>query len=255
MAEIWRATDVESGEAVAVKRLVLDPEDPFAEEDRTRLLHEIQALQGLEHPNIVRCLGWGTDAADRPYLVQQWLEGEDLARRQARHALSLDEVREVMILALDGLEAAHRRGVVHRDIKPGNIMLLEDGRVKVTDFGIAQVIDSTQTRTGVILGTPSYMSPEQLAGKDVDGRSDLFSLGIVFYELLTGSKPFKGENISATLYAITHTAHPSVSEIVPDIPACCTAIVDKLLAKGVSKRFRSAAQAHKAIERCRTELQ
>ena len=152
------------------------------------------------------------------------------------------------------MDYAHSQGVVHRDIKPGNIMLLEDGRVKVTDFGIAQVVDATKTRTGVILGTPSYMSPEQLAGKEVDGRSDLFSLGIVFYELLTGTKPFKGENISATLYAITHTAHQPVSVVVPDIPGCCAAIVDKLLAKGVSKRFRSAGQALNAIERCREEI-
>jgi serine/threonine protein kinase len=143
---------------------------------------------------------------------------------------------------------------VHRDIKPSNIMLLADGRVKVTDFGIARVVDSTQTRTGIILGTPSYMSPEQVAGKDVDGRSDLFSLGIVFYELLTGVKPFKGENISATLYAVTHNTHPPLSEFVTDLPACCQTIVDKLLAKGVSKRFRSAVQVLKAIETCRTEM-
>ena len=168
--------------------------------------------------------------------------------------LPLEEILRIVSDVTVALDYAHNQGVVHRDIKPGNIMLLDDGRVKVTDFGIAQVVDATQTRTGVILGTPSYMSPEQLAGKEVDGRSDLFSLGIVLYELLTGTKPFKGENISATLYAITHTAHPPVSEMVPDIPACCETIVDKLLAKGVTKRFRSAAQALKAIERCRGEI-
>ena len=152
------------------------------------------------------------------------------------------------------LDYAHNQGVIHRDIKPSNIMLLEDSRVKVTDFGIARVVNSTQTRTGLVLGTPSYMSPEQVAGKQVDGRSDLFSLGVVLYELLTGIKPFKGENISATLYAVTHSAHRPVSELVPDLPAGCEALVDKLLAKAMTRRFRSAAQVAKAIESCRAEV-
>jgi serine/threonine protein kinase len=183
------------------------------------------------------------------------LSGETLVRYcRSANLLPLDRTLAIIAQVSAALDYAHSQGVVHRDIKPSNIMLLADGRVKVTDFGIARVVDSTQTRTGIILGTPSYMSPEQVAGKDVDGRSDLFSLGIVFYELLTGVKPFKGENISATLYAVTHNAHPPLSEFVPDLPACCQTIVDKFLAKGVSKRFRSAVQVLKAIETCRTEM-
>jgi eukaryotic-like serine/threonine-protein kinase len=256
MGAVYLGRDPKINRKVAVKTLdYAEVETDELADVKDRFFREAQAAGQLTHPNIVSIYDAGEEH-DMAYIAMELLIGDTLNRRcRPNDCPPLSETLRIISEVTAALDYAHNQGVVHRDIKPGNIMLLEDGRVKVTDFGIAQVIDSTQTRTGVILGTPSYMSPEQLAGKDVDGRSDLFSLGIVFYELLTGSKPFKGENISATLYAITHAAHPSVSEIVPDIPACCTAIVDKLLAKAVSKRFRSAAQAHKAIERCRAELQ
>jgi hypothetical protein len=255
MGAVYLGRDPKINRKVAVK--TMDYSEVAAEEladVKQRFFREAQAAGQLTHPNIVSIYDAGEEH-DMAYIAMELLIGETLNRHcRTGDLLPLADALRIVTEVTRALDYAHSQGVVHRDIKPGNIMLLEDGRVKVTDFGIAQVVDATRTRTGVILGTPSYMSPEQLAGKEVDGRSDLFSLGIVFYELLTGTKPFKGENISATLYAITHTAHPPVSEIVPDVPACCEAVVDKLLAKGVTKRFRSAAQVLKALQGCLAEM-
>lgn len=255
MGAVYLGRDPKINRKVAVK--TMDYSEVATEElpdVKQRFFREAQAAGQLAHPNIVAIFDAGEEH-DMAYIAMELLIGETLNRHcRATDRLALEEILRIISDVTVALDYAHSQGVVHRDIKPGNIMLLGDGRIKVTDFGIAQVVDATQTRTGVILGTPNYMSPEQLAGKEVDGRSDLFSLGVVFYELLTGTKPFKGENISATLYAITHTAHLPVSEVVPDVPACCQAIVDKLLAKGVTRRFRSAALALKAIERCRREI-
>ncbi len=139
---------------------------------------------------------------------------------------------------------------MHRDIKPANILLLDDDQVKVADFGIARVISSSKTQTGIIFGTPNYMSPEQVAGKKVDGRSDLFSLGVVFYELLTGARPFKGDSMTALLYAVSNTEYAPITEIAPKVPSCCVEIVERLLAKGISKRYQSASQVIKDVQTC-----
>jgi len=148
----------------------------------------------------------------------------------------------------------HTQGVIHRDIKPANIMRLEDGRVKVTDFSIAHVMDASQTRTGVVLGTPNYMSPEQVDGKRLDGRSDLFSLGIVLYEMLSGTKPFKGDSMSAVLYAITNSRPKALTKVAEDIPPSVRTLANKLLAKDRRKRYDSAADAAKAIDDCLKRL-
>jgi serine/threonine-protein kinase len=161
----------------------------------------------------------------------------------------------VVASVAEALDYAHQQGVVHRDIKPANIILLENEQIKVADFGIARITaSSTKTQTGVIFGTPNYMSPEQVAGKKVDGRSDLFSLGVVLYELLSAEKPFKGDSITTLMYAITNNSYPPLKEIAPQTPESCVKIVDKLLNKGVTRRYKSAAQAVKQIIKCQEEL-
>jgi CHASE2 domain-containing sensor protein/tRNA A-37 threonylcarbamoyl transferase component Bud32 len=251
MGTVYLGRDPKINRQVAIKTLAYDEvETGELDEVKERFFREAEAAGKLSHPNIVSIYDAGEEH-DMAYIAMELLKGENLTRYcHPSRLLSVWQVLSHIAEVTAALDYAHCKGVVHRDIKPGNIMLLEDGRIKVTDFGIARVIDASRTRTGVILGTPSYMSPEQVAGKNVDGRSDLFSLGVVFYQLLTGTKPFKGDNITAILYAITHNAYAPLSDILPDLPPCIGEVVDKLLAKGVTKRFQSAAQLTKALKKC-----
>jgi serine/threonine-protein kinase len=169
---------------------------------------------------------------------------------QNGNLLPVKRVLNIVAEVAQALGYAHERQVVHRDIKPANIILQNNSQIKVADFGIARVISSSKTQTGVVFGTPSYMSPEQIAGKKVDGRSDLFSLGIVLYELLTGKKPFTGETIEALLCAVSSADYPPVMDLAPKIPPCCSELINKLLAKGVSKRPQTASQIVKEIRAC-----
>jgi serine/threonine-protein kinase len=154
----------------------------------------------------------------------------------------------VVASVADALDYAHKTDVIHRDIKPGNIMLLRNGGVKVTDFGIAKAVSSSRTKTGVILGTPNYMSPEQIMGQKIDSRSDIFSLGVLFYQLLVGRTPFQGESLSNLLYKITQLKHPSIRTFNPKTPAICEKIIDRALAKNPADRFQNAAEIAKYIK-------
>jgi serine/threonine-protein kinase len=144
--------------------------------------------------------------------------------------------------------------VVHRDIKPANIMLLESGEVKVTDFGIARLVAASQTKTGTALGTPSYMSPEQIAGQKVDGRSDLFSLGVVLYELLAGARPFEGESLASIMYNITNSPPPPLAARVPKLPPVFQKLVEKALAKDPAQRFQTGAEAARTLATLKERL-
>ena len=218
---------------------------------KERFLTEAETVAKLSHPNIVSIYDVGEEH-DMAYIAMELLKGDNLTWVCIKgHLLPVPRVLEIMADVAAALEYAHRQGVIHRDIKPANIMMLEDGRIKVTDFSIAHVVDASQTRTGVVLGTPNYMSPEQVTGNRLDGRSDLFSLGIVFYELLTGIKPFKGDSMSAIMYAITNrTPKPLAKVSDNNIPNCVKTVVNKLLAKPMRKRFDSAATAAQAINDC-----
>lgn len=255
MGTVYLGRDPKINREVAIKTLEYAAVEPAElPEVKTRFFREAEAAGNLSHPNIVSIFDVGEEH-DMAYIAMELLKGDNLTWVCVKgHLLPIPRVLGVIADVTAALGYAHTQGVIHRDIKPANIMMLEDGRVKVTDFSIAHVVDASQTRTGVVLGTPNYMSPEQVAGKGLDGRSDLFSLGIVFYELLTGIKPFKGDSMSAILYAITHNAHKPLAKVADDIPACVKTLVNRLLAKHKTKRFDSAASTAKAIADCLNRL-
>jgi serine/threonine protein kinase len=223
-------------------------------EVKKRFYREAEAAGRLTHPNIVTIYDIGEDY-DLTYIAMELLNGKDLAgycRKEKR--LPVTRVLEIIGAVAEALDYAHKKGVVHRDIKPSNIMLLKGNQIKVADFGIARIADSTGTQTGDIFGTPNYMSPEQVAGKKVDGRSDLFSLGAVMYELLTGEKPFQADTMAAVMYNIANANYRPLKKLTADYPECCVKIVNKLLTKGVSKRFQNAADVIQKINNCKQKL-
>jgi len=252
MGTVYLGLDPKINRQVAIKTMgYMNIPSEDLDEVKTRFLREAEAAGKLSHPNIVTIYDVGEEH-DTAYMAMELLTGQDLtAFCHHDQLLPVAEVLEIMMAVAEALGYAHKAGVVHRDIKPANIMRLNEGRVKVTDFGIAKVMDSAKTSTGIVMGTPSYMSPEQVGGRKIDGRSDLFSLGIVFYELLTGQKPFEGENLTALMYAVAKAPYRPLPEIIPDVPPCCVAIANKLLNKGVTRRYKSAEQALEAIQQCR----
>jgi len=249
MGQIWRARDLCSGGVVAVKRLHGVAPAGWL---RERLVRETRAIAALRHARIVRYLDSGFDAEDQPYLVLEWLEGEDLAQRQRREPLTLDLVIELIRQSLDGLEACHGQGIVHRDIKPGNLFLVDgdDLRVKIVDFGLASLGDTTRvTRAGEILGTLSYLSPEQAQGAvAVDGRSDLYSLGVVLYELLTGVLPFHADRSVAILIKILTETPPRPRHLRPELPDWLEQVTLRAMERDPARRFASAAEMRAALD-------
>jgi serine/threonine-protein kinase len=166
----------------------------------------------------------------------------------------MQTVLDYVIRIADGLDYAHLQGVIHRDIKPANIMLLKDKSLRITDFGIARITASSKTQTGTVMGTPSYMSPEQLAGKKVDGRSDLFSLGVMLYEMLTGSKPFEGESIAELLYKISNEKQPDPKLKNPNIPDSVVKVIDKALEKNPENRYQRGSEIANDLKECLKSL-
>lgn len=256
MGTVYLGKDPSINREVAIKTLSYgEVEAQQLKEVKDQFFREAEAAGKLSHPNIVTIYDVGEDH-DMAYIAMELLKGKELTHFCHKSSLlAVNRVLNVGLSVAEALAYAHQQGVVHRDIKPANIILLENDQVKVADFGIARVMSSsTKTETGVIFGTPNYMSPEQVAGKKVDGRSDLFSLGVVLYEMLSAEKPYKGENITALMYAITHNNCAPLSQVAPQTPKCCVKLIDKLLRTGVSKRYQSAAQVVKQINHCRQEL-
>src|SRR3546814_518193 len=178
----------------------------------------------------------------------EFIRGFDLTRHtKSNNLLPVNEVLRIIADAADALHYAHANGIVHRDIKPANMMLIESTRaLKLMDFGIARITDSSKTKTGMVLGTPSYMSPEQLAGRKVDGRSDLFSLGVTLYQLLTGALPFQAESMATLMFKIANEPHAPLLTLRPDLPAPVDLIIARVLQKNPDLRY--AAGAEMAIE-------
>ena len=245
MGTVFLGKDPKINRQVAIKTLRFDDED-LSPEDRKalqeRFFREAESAGRLTHPNIVNIFDAGEDQ-DINYIAMELLDGADLKPWCAKgHLHPIREVVDSVMKVADALDYAHTQNVVHRDIKPANLMMLKNGTVKVTDFGIARITDQSKTATGTVLGTPSYMSPEQLAGKKVDGRSDIFSLGACSYELLTGEKPFVGDSVATLIYQITNEPHRPPREVNSAIPDSVAAVINRALEKDPARRYQKAGE-------------
>src|SRR6185503_9897264 len=202
MGRVYEAIDPIIGRRVAIKTISVNT--VIDAETRSRFFREAQAAGQLSHPNLITIHDIG-DAEGTPYIVMEFLEGMDLQQRLRRERLSYDTKLQVMIDVCEGLVFAHGHDIIHRDIKPANIFVTTNGRVKILDFGLARGALSEVTQTGKILGTPNYMAPEQIRSEEVDHRADIFSTGVVFYELLSGRKAFEGDSMATTIYKVLET--------------------------------------------------
>ena len=253
MGVVYLGRDPKISRVVAIKTLALSNEfdDNELAEVKARFFREAETAGRLNHPNIVTIYDAGEDH-DLAFIAMEFLKGEDLSKyTKPDKLLPINQVIEIVIKVADALNYAHVQHVVHRDIKPSNIMVeLDTGLVKVTDFGIARIADASKTKTGIVLGTPSYMSPEQILGKKIDGRSDLFSLGITLYLLLTGAFPFSGDSMASLMYKIANEAHTDIRQIKFQHPETLAMIVNKLLEKNLDNRYQTGQQLINDLNKC-----
>ena len=241
MGVLYRGHDPKLERDVAVKMMHVD----FTGDDtaRERFQREARAVARLQHRNVVTIHELG-DLDGTPYIVMEFLSGQDLEHilKSTTSTLPLVKKLDIGIQLCEGLGYAHDQGIVHRDIKPGNVRVLEDGTVKILDFGIAKFAMSSVTQSGTVMGTPSYMAPEQIMGQPVDGRADLFSTGVLLYELLAGKKPFVGDSPTSVVYQIMHGEATSIRELVPDLPDALAEVVSRALEKDPAQRYAKASE-------------
>src|SRR2546428_4238861 len=257
MGIVYLAKDPLIGRLVALKtiRPAAHSDDDETKEFRQRFIREAQAAGILNHPSIVTVHDIGQDDTGTSFIAMEYVEGQNLKEILAQgRSLSYDQIGDIIAQVADALDFAHSKGIVHRDVKPANIILLDGGRAKITDFGIAKIASSVAnlTSTGQFLGTPNYMAPEQIKGAPVDGRTDIFSLGICLYECLTRRKPFGGDSLTSISYKIVHEPFPPLHEINPQIPDGYEDIMTFALAKEPAKRYqrgRDFALALRAVVR------
>jgi serine/threonine-protein kinase len=248
MGMVFKAHDSTLARVVALKLIpkesqnATDAEALHRAEAQKRLVHEAQTAGKLVHPNIVTIHSYG-ETDQFQYICMEYIQGKTLSQiLKERGAIPVEEAIPIVEQILLALEAAHKAGIVHRDIKPSNIMITEDNRVKVMDFGIAKIPSLSLTVTGMVLGTPFYMSPEQISGKKVDIRSDIFSLGAVFYELVTGGKPFEAENTATLVYKIVQIDPIPPNIVNANIPQAVAHVISSALAKDAAKRYQKPAE-------------
>jgi len=245
MGVVYLGKDPKIGRVVAIKTLALSQEFEGDEltDARERFFREAETAGRLQHQNIVTIFDAGEEH-DLAYIAMEFLKGKDLVdATKVGHLLPLVQVLSIVARVAEALAYAHRQNVVHRDIKPANIMYDPDSdTVKVTDFGIARITDSSKTRTGLVLGTPSFMSPEQIAGKKVDGRSDLYSLGVMLFQMLVGVLPFRGDSMAELMYKIANEAGPEIRNIRPELPVRLAEIVALSIGKKPETRYQDGDQ-------------
>jgi serine/threonine-protein kinase len=253
MGAVYLGKDPKISRVVAIKTMALSQEfeDDELQDVKNRFFREAETAGRLSHPNIVTIYDAGEEH-DLAYIAMEFLKGKDLAGyTKPDTLLPFLKVISIIARAADALDYAHQQNVVHRDIKPANIMYEPDSdALKITDFGIARITDSSKTKTGMVLGTPSYMSPEQLAGKKVDGRSDLFSLGVMLFQLSTGELPFQGDSMATLMYKIANEPHPDPTTIRKGLPRCISIIINRALSKNIEKRYQRASQMAADLRKC-----
>jgi serine/threonine-protein kinase len=254
MGMVYLGKDPRIGRAVAIKTMALSSEFEGAqlEEVKQRFYREAETAGRLNHPNIVHVYDIGEEQ-ELAYIAMDYLQGRHLGHFTSKKTLlPLKEVLGIAEQVADALDYAHKQSVVHRDIKPANIIYdSKAGAVKVTDFGVACLTDSSKTKTGTVLGSPSYMSPEQVAGKRVDGRADIFSLGVTLYQMVTGHLPFEADSLGSLMYKIANEAHPKPSKYRKGIPICASRIINKCMQKDPARRYQSGGELAAALKRCR----
>ena len=247
MGVVYQAHDPQIDRSVALKVLRQDrlTDETFVQ----RFLREAKAIGRLSHSNIVTVFDAGQDQGTI-YIAMEFVEGEPLHKIMELKKFPLERIIRIGIQVAETLDYAHRKGIVHRDVKPSNIIVQFSGEIKITDFGIAHIEDpsaSLRTQAGEILGTPAYMSPEQVMGRSIDGRSDLFSLGIILYEMVSGKRPFVGDTLTAIFHAITHYHPPEPAKINVAIPQGLSKIIMRCLSKTPEKRYESGRALAEAM--------
>jgi eukaryotic-like serine/threonine-protein kinase len=255
MGVVYKAMDSVLERMVAVKTVNMALEREHADKYEARFYQEARAAGGLNHPNVVTVYDAGK-AGDVVYMAMEYIEGVELRTLIGEgRQLAVAQALSIAAQVAEGLAYAHERGVVHRDIKPANIMVVANGPVKITDFGIARMRASADlTQTGVMLGSPKYMSPEQVIGKRADHRSDVFSLGVILYEMLAGAAPFNGENVTALMYQIVNFAPPAPSAVNAGVPEMLDYIVAKMLAKTLEERYQDARELARDLRDCERQI-
>jgi hypothetical protein len=257
MGIVYLGRDTAINRMVAIKAIPLASEFSDAElvEARSRFFREAETAGRLNHPNIVTIYDVGEERG-LAYIAMEYLKGRHLSDyAKSNNLLEPRKVLEIIGRTAEALGFAHKQQVVHRDIKPANLMYDPGTDVlKITDFGIARLSGAGQTRTGIVLGTPSFMSPEQLEGRTVTGHSDLFSLGVSLFQLLTGQLPFTADSMTGLMQQIAEAPHPPLRAFRPDLPECVEKVIDRALAKNPEERYDSGAQMAAALEDCRQRI-
>ena len=257
MGAVVLGRDADTGRLAALKTLSLSSEFSADEvtEVRARFLREADAARRLQHPDIVAVYDTGQEA-ELAYIAMEYVAGRDLQQyTHVSQQLPLPWVVHIGSRVARALAHAHRQGVVHRDIKPANVLIdPKAGVVKVTDFGVARLADACRTRTGMLLGTPTYMSPEQLSGQRVDGRTDLYSLGVTLFQLLTGALPHRAESMARLMYGIVNEVAPDVRTLRPEVPPALAGVLAQMLAKTPEARHADGVQLALALDAVAPEV-
>ena len=254
MGVVYKAHDLVLDRTVALKTISLDDAEQNREEYQARFFQEAKAAARLNHPALITIYDFGEENA-LAYMAMELLNGSELIERMGQAPIPIYEALAIAEQVAEGLAFAHDSGVIHRDIKPGNIMLLPHGRIKLMDFGIARLkVSDIKTQLGTRLGTPKYMSPEQIGGRALDHRTDIFSLGIVLYEMLTGTKLFKGDTLTQVMHNVATFEPPPPSQVNPEVSPLLDLVVKRAMEKKPSARYANAWEMLEDLRHCLQEM-